>query len=438
LKVFLKIGFFILAYCGLCQCSDTQLGENLSLSSNRPDEIIDGSDNTPPELSGNIIEAFDSQVDRHPTSQWPTATDNQQVSHYQIAIAFENGNSQCESADLENLALDWKNIPKEADFQGAGYQLISGELDGDGETLSFNLLGDTPYCTAVRAVDENDNFSNPILSQTPWLFYYLSCRQALENEPSLTDGVQTIDPDGVSGSSPSFDAFCDMTSDGGGWTLVIRYDASLANGTNYFLPTGSARTFLNSGDLASLNNTGNLSASANFIPFIENGATMLMHIAKPNDGAIDSSTYVHRYYSEIYQSVIDDPTRIFDPSLDTDSGGVVGSVVDGTSAIRRDRWFESDMTLMTVYDTDGDTSNRYRISGGEGLAMWTNGNREGAVYCTAATSNAEGHGDPKVNWGFVGLDGDTQGYGGTTNVGTHCSSGLSCAPAEDINLMFIR
>lgn len=49
---------------------------------------------------------------------------------------------------------------------------------------------------------------------------YRSCQDILRANPSSTSGKYTIDPDGVSNGYPSIDVFCDMTTDGGGWTLV--------------------------------------------------------------------------------------------------------------------------------------------------------------------------------------------------------------------------
>jgi hypothetical protein len=66
---------------------------------------------------------------------------------------------------------------------------------------------------------------------------YRSCQDILRAIPASASGKYTIDPDGVGNGYAAFDTYCDMTTDGGGWTLVW---SNTRGGTN---KPGSSQTW---------------------------------------------------------------------------------------------------------------------------------------------------------------------------------------------------
>ena len=158
------------------------------------------------------------------TITWTAGTDNCQVTGYQTYVGTTVGGEEVVVAQM---------IPSSAAL--TSYQIEDGV---DGFTIAVTSDTDTDHYTSLKTMDAAGNLS-AVETSTAWGAIYESCNELYTVGGVTTDGVYTIDPDGFGPKAP-FMAYCDMTSCGGGWTLVLNY--LRAGGTNPALNILTNRT----------------------------------------------------------------------------------------------------------------------------------------------------------------------------------------------------
>jgi len=128
----------------------------------------------------------------------------------------------------------------------SGYVATSGDCDDadtaynpgaaagcDGEDYNCDGLVDNDddidtYADLACGGDDCDDSDASIKPESSGVCALgLTCKDILDEGRSSGDGVYTIDPDGYATGLSPFDVTCDMTTDGGGWTM-IEYAADLA------------------------------------------------------------------------------------------------------------------------------------------------------------------------------------------------------------------
>lgn len=106
------------------------------------------------------------------------------------------------------------------------YGQSAGKVGGVSDD-AVNKIGSVP----LNLVGKIGNITTQVI--------FKNCKEILANNPGSSDGVYTIDPDGSGGVITPFNCFCDMTTDGGGWTMVGYYK-NPANYTDLMLARTNA------------------------------------------------------------------------------------------------------------------------------------------------------------------------------------------------------
>jgi hypothetical protein len=111
--------------------------------------------------------------------------------------------------------------------------------DGDPDTTDCAIYDPTRAHTLPEVCFNNKDDDCNSKVDDPNVCTLADCKTIHQKYPNVPDGQYTVDPDGAGALTP-FAVWCDMVTDGGGWTVV--YAATGANGEQPLTGDGEATT----------------------------------------------------------------------------------------------------------------------------------------------------------------------------------------------------
>ena len=133
--------------------------------------------------------------------------------------AWQQVENLCDGKDNDCNGLADDLVP---DFDQDGINdCLDDDDDNDGDPDLSDCAPENPNIGHGQSEVCFNNVDDDCNQGTPDVCVLGSCRTLHATNPNLSSGLYTVDPDG-NGSMGSVQVYCDMSTDGGGWTLVYR------------------------------------------------------------------------------------------------------------------------------------------------------------------------------------------------------------------------
>jgi len=190
-----------------------------------------------------------------------------------------------------------------------------------------------------------------------------SCYDVLLRGASTGSGYYTIDPDGTSSGNSAYQVYCDMTTDGGGWTL-LSLEFSYTSGYNFYTTYGDIAT--NGANVTNLITVGTGADYIYSVPFINsklNGFTELWA------GKLNTANIADK--SATTQLKVTLPAgQSFPPNAKLSATNVLSNTWCsswnwGTSTNQFEIWLHEDSACGTYGGTSGHAPRRIYVSGSQ-------------------------------------------------------------------------